>query len=168
MRGTFDPATETPRKPRRHRAILIWLGFLVVASMAVADPPPPKPRPITPTPPGGEPSNRHFVTKRGEVVDFYCYIEKGLKGLGHHECAVKCVSGDVCMGLLTTDGELYMISVNHLRAMTPTAFQGIPDPWFKCRQLISEQVDLSGYAMERKGQKIIEIMDVYKAGQAPK
>ena len=97
-------------------------------------------------------------------MDYYCYIEKGLKGLGHHECAVKCVAGDVCMGLLTVEGELYMVSVNHIRAMTPTAFAGIPDPFEKCRRLISENVDLTGYAMERKGQRIIEIVDVHRAG----
>jgi hypothetical protein len=113
----------------------------------------------------GEPSKRHLVTKRGEIVDFYCYIEKGLKGLAHHECAVKCVSGDVCMGLLTDEGELYMISVNHLRAMTPLTFAGIPDPWQKCRTFISQKVDLTGYAMERNGQKLIEIVGVNRPGE---
>lgn len=29
-----------------------------------------------------------------------------------------------------------------------------------CRALIAEKVDLTGYFMERKGQRIIEVMDV--------
>ena len=111
-------------------------------------------------------SNRRYVTMRGEIVDYYCYIEKGLTGPAHKACGTRCVAGDVCMGLLTTDGDLYMISVNHLRAMDPLGFNGVPDPFNVCRGWIAERVDLSGYAMERKGQRIIEIMDVKKATDA--
>jgi hypothetical protein len=106
------------------------------------------------------PQPRQLVTLRGEVVDYYCYIEKGATGPGHRDCGVKCVAGDVCMGLLTTDGRLMMISVNHMRAMEPLAWRGIPDPFNTCRGLIAETVDLTGYFMERKGQRIIEIMGV--------
>ncbi|MBI4364784.1 MAG: hypothetical protein HY568_05075, partial [Candidatus Latescibacteria bacterium] len=99
----------------------------------------------------------------------YCYIEKGLTGPTHKECGTRCVAGDICMGLLTTDGDLYMISRNHLRAMDPLAFRGTPDPFNLCTGWIAEQVDLTGYAMERKGQRIIEIMGVKKAvGPPPK
>jgi hypothetical protein len=118
------------------------------------------------SPPVGE-SNRHYVTVRGEIVDYYCYIEKGLTGAMHKDCGTRCVAGDVCMGILTTDGALYMISVNHLRAMDPLAFRNIPDPFTTCRGWIAESVDLSGYAMERKGCKIIEIMAVKKASGPP-
>jgi hypothetical protein len=72
------------------------------------------------------------------------------------------------MGLVTQEGNLYMISVNHLRAMDPLAFKGIPDPFNRCRGLLSETVDLTGYEMGRKGQKIIEIMDVKPVGPSPK
>jgi hypothetical protein len=112
-------------------------------------------------------SNRHYVSFRGEIVDYYCYIEKGYTGQFHKACGLRCVAGDVCMGLLTTDGALYMLSVNHLRAMDPLAFKTIPDPFTTCRGWIAETVDLSGYAMERKGQKIIEVMDVKKASGPP-
>ncbi len=123
-----------------------------------------------PAPPvKGEKSNRHYVTLRGEIVDFYCYIEKGLTGHDHKDCGTRCVAGDICMGLLTTDGDLFMISRNHLRAMDPLAFKGQPDPFNICTGWITEKVDLSGYALERKGQRIIEIMGVKKAeGPPPK
>jgi hypothetical protein len=111
--------------------------------------------------------NRHFVTVRGEIVDYYCYIEKGLTGPGHRDCGTRCVAGDVCMGILTTDKQLYMISVNHLRAMDPLSFRNIPDPFTTCRGWVSETVDLGGYAMERRGQKIIEIASVKKATGPP-
>lgn len=115
----------------------------------------------------GETSKRHYVTVRGEIVDYFCYIEKGLTGPAHKDCGTRCVAGDVCMGILTTDKQLYMISVNHLRAMDPTAFRGISDPFTTCRGSIAETVDLGGYAMERRGQKIIEIMNVKKASGPP-
>jgi hypothetical protein len=164
--GTTESTPNARRKSRR-RAIPVWLALLAISPIAIAEPPPQTKGP-TPTPPGGEPAKRHLVTKRGEIVDYYCYIEKGLKGPAHRECGVKCVSGDVCMGLLTDEGDLYMLSVNHIRAMTPNAFQGIPDPFHKARGLIAERVDLTGYAMERKGQRIIEIMDVHRADGAPR
>jgi hypothetical protein len=139
--------------------------FVVLATLADAAGPPGKNAKdpqcgFCPT----EKEGRTLVTLRGEVVDYYCYIEKGLTGPAHRECGVKCVAGDVCMGLLTTNGELLMISVNHIRAMTPLAFQNIPDPFRKCTTLISEKVDLTGYAMQRRGQKIIEIVGVKKVG----
>jgi len=112
-------------------------------------------------------SNRHYVTVRGEIVDYYCYIEKGLTGPAHKDCGTRCVAGDVCMGILTTDKQLYMISVNHLRAMDPLSFRNIPDPFTTCRGWIAETVDLGGYAMERRGQKIIEIANVKKASGPP-
>ena len=103
------------------------------------------------------------MTLRGEIVDYYCYIEKARRGPDHLECALKCVSGDICMGLLTTDDQLFMISRNHMRAMSPLEYRGIPDPFNACVGMIAQTVDLSGYAMERKGQKIIEILGVKKA-----
>lgn len=44
------------------------------------------------SPPVGE-SNRHYVTVRGEIVDYYCYIEKGLTGAMHKDCGTRCVAG---------------------------------------------------------------------------
>ncbi len=141
---------------------------LLLAIALAAEPQPGVKNGKSPTPqPKGETSNRHYVTYRGEIVDYYCYIEKGLTGPMHKACGTRCVAGDICMGLLTTDGALYMISVNHLRAMDPLAFRTIPDPFTSCRSWIAEKVELSGYAMERKGQKIIEIMDVKKLSGAP-
>ena len=175
MHGTPDPV----RTPHAHR----WIRFasltvVVVAALAAgaaigrstSPPPPPKGTATAKAAPeklnaaGLKAANRRLVTVRGEVVDYYCFIEKGLRGPGHLECAVKCVSGDICMGMYTQEGELYMISVNHLRAMDPLAFKGIPDPFNRCRGMLSQTVDLTGYAMERYGQKILEIMDVKPVG----
>jgi hypothetical protein len=110
-------------------------------------------------PPG---SGKHAVTVRGEIVDYYCYIEKGLTGPQHKECGLKCVAGDVCMGILTEKGDLYMLSIDHIRAMAPLTFQGVPDPFKKCMSRVSEHVEIRGSLMERKGQRILEVAAVRK------
>lgn len=106
------------------------------------------------------PMKRQLMTLRGELVDYYCYIEKGARGPEHRDCAMRCVAGDICMGLLTPDQKLMMLSVQHLRVMEPLAWRGMPDPFTQCRGLLNETVDLTGYVMERKGQKIIEVTAV--------
>ncbi len=110
-------------------------------------------------PPG---TGKHRVTVRGEIVDYYCYIEKGLLGPQHKECGLKCVAGDVCMGILTEQGDLYMLSIDHIRAMAPLTFQGIPDPFKQCMSMVSDHVEIRGNLMERKGQRILEVSVVRK------
>jgi hypothetical protein len=170
MRDNVESQPFTDRRARwlRGAVLVAILGVGLLAGAAIgrgtAPPPAPKDSGEKKNAAGLTPANRRLVTLRGEVVDYYCFIEKGLRGPGHLECAVKCVSGDVCMGLYTTDGELLMVSVNHLRAMDPLSFKGIPDPFNRCRGLLAQTVDLTGYRMERLGQKIVEIMDVKPVG----
>jgi hypothetical protein len=140
-------------------AAILYVGLAVAGSSVRGGVDPSGARSATPPREG---SGKRSVTFRGEIVDYYCYIEKGLTGPAHRECGLKCVAGDVCMGLLTEDDELYMLSVNHLRAMTPTAFEGIPDAFTQCRSMISMKVELHGKAMQRKGQKIVEVESVKK------
>jgi hypothetical protein len=174
MNDTLDPIPVASRRTRWVRglslAAVLVAGLVAGAAIGRGTAPPPvakgAPAEEKLNAAGLKVSNRTLVTLRGEVVDYYCFIEKGLRGPGHLECAVKCVAGDVCMGIYTTEGELLMISVNHLRAMDPLSFKGIPDPFNRCRGLLSQTVDLTGYRMERLGQKIVEIMDVKPVGPA--
>ena len=137
-------------------AALLYVGLAVAGSSVRGGVDPSGAQSATPR----EGSGKRSVTFRGEIVDYYCYIEKGLVGPPHRECGLKCVAGDVCMGILTEEDELYMLSVNHIRAMTPTAFEGQPDAFTQCRTMISYKVELKGKAMQRKGQKIIEVESV--------
>ena len=177
---TVRRSNTSPWLRRASFAAIVVIALAAGAAIGMSTSPPPPPKnapPVKGAPAKGAPaknaagllvSNRHLVTVRGEVVDYYCFIEKGLRGPGHLECAVKCVSGDICMGMFTQQGELYMISTNHLRAMDPLAFKGIPDPFNRCRGLLCQTVDLTGYAMERYGQKVLEIMDVKPVGPGTK
>ncbi|HXF94982.1 MAG TPA: hypothetical protein VNI61_02650 [Gemmatimonadales bacterium] len=48
------------------------------------------------------------VTITGQVVDLNCYTLMGAKGEGHKECAGKCASAGVPLGILGDDGTLYL------------------------------------------------------------
>lgn len=45
----------------------------------------------------------------GEIVDFSCYLQIGKHGEKHRACAQKCFTNGQPIGLLTSDGTLYML-----------------------------------------------------------
>ena len=48
------------------------------------------------------------VTIKGEVVDVACYIAHGAKGEGHKACGESCAKAGGSLGILTSDGKLYL------------------------------------------------------------
>jgi hypothetical protein len=52
-------------------------------------------------------------TIKGEVLDLSCYIGHGGQGEGHAGCAAKCLKGGAPMGLLGTDGTVYVLLADH-------------------------------------------------------
>jgi hypothetical protein len=49
------------------------------------------------------------ATVVGEIVDFSCYLQIGKHGEKHRACAQKCFTSGQPVGLLTSDGSLYML-----------------------------------------------------------
>lgn len=49
------------------------------------------------------------ATVVGEIVDFSCYLQIGKHGEKHRSCAQKCFNNGQPIGLLTSDGTLYML-----------------------------------------------------------
>jgi hypothetical protein len=45
----------------------------------------------------------------GEIVDFSCYLQIGKHGEKHRSCAQKCFTNGQPIGLMTSDGTLYML-----------------------------------------------------------
>jgi hypothetical protein len=45
----------------------------------------------------------------GEIVDFSCYLQVGKHGEKHRACGQKCFTNGQPIGLLTEDGNLYML-----------------------------------------------------------
>ena len=50
-----------------------------------------------------------IATVTGEIVDFSCYLQIGKHGEKHRACAQKCFNNGQPIGLLTSDGSLYML-----------------------------------------------------------
>jgi len=50
---------------------------------------------------------------KGEVLDLSCYVGHGGQGEGHAGCAAKCLQGGAPMGLLGTDGAVYVLFADH-------------------------------------------------------
>ena len=61
------------------------------------------------------------------------------------------------MGIIGPDSMLYMLTLDHARAMAPTSFT-TPDPFQECKQWVGQTVEVSGGAFSRDGMHIIEVM----------
>jgi len=83
----------------------------------------------------------------GEVVDTGCYLSHEAKGEKHKECGTKCVANGMPMGLLTKDGKLYLLTMNHDNA----------DPYNQLKGWVGSNVEITGTSMERSGMKAIDV-----------
>jgi hypothetical protein len=57
----------------------------------------------------GKPQPGKVTTLTGEIVDFSCYLQIGKHGEKHRACGQKCIQTGQPVGLLTEDGNLYML-----------------------------------------------------------
>jgi hypothetical protein len=57
----------------------------------------------------GKPNPAKEATLVGEIVDFSCYLQVGKHGEKHRSCAQKCFTAGQPIGLMTSDGSLYML-----------------------------------------------------------
>ncbi len=96
------------------------------------------------------------VTLRGEIVDAGCYIPQGAMGEKHKSCATKCIAAGQPMGLLTSDGALYLLTQNHKNA----------DPFNKCKDWAAAMVEITGHTFERNGMKSLEVIEAKPAAAA--
>jgi nitrogen fixation protein FixH len=83
----------------------------------------------------------------GEVVDTGCYLAHEAKGEKHKECGTKCVANGMPMGLLTKDGKLFLLTMNHDNA----------DPYNQLKEMVGSTVEVSGTSLERSGMKAIDV-----------
>jgi len=93
------------------------------------------------------------VTVKGELVDMACYMAHEGKGAKHAKCAKMCIVGGSPLGILTTDGKVYLLVENHASAKTKK-------PYATARELIAETVTIKGDAYERGGTQAIVVESV--------
>ena len=118
-------------------------------------------------PPQRTPGPKKPVTITGEILDMGCYVSRGLRDEIHRECALRCLSQGVPIGLLGPDTTVYILTQNHDRAMDPRAFAGTPDPYAQCREWPAKQVAVTGLVWERKGYKELEVKAAKLASTPP-
>jgi hypothetical protein len=86
----------------------------------------------------------------GEVVDMGCYLGHEAHGAKHIACATKCISNGMPMGLLTADGSLYLLTLDHDNA----------DPYNKLKSMAGKTVTVTGPVNTRAGMKGIDVTAV--------
>lgn len=53
------------------------------------------------------------TTLKGEVLDMSCYMGHGAHGPGHKMCAQMCLNKGLPAGLLTSNGQVYLLVEDH-------------------------------------------------------
>jgi hypothetical protein len=91
----------------------------------------------------------------GEVIDMGCYLAHGAKGEKHVSCATKCLAQGMPMGVLTSNGTLYLVTLDHENA----------DPYNSLKDMAGKQVTVTGGLLNRNGMKAIEASNVQLASK---
>jgi len=97
------------------------------------------------------------VTKTitGEVVDMGCWLGHAARGADHISCATKCLNNGMPMGLLTSNGTLYLVTLDHDNA----------DPYVSLKDMAGKNVSITGELLSRSGMKAIEASKVQLASK---
>ena len=90
------------------------------------------------------------VTVQGEVLDMSCYVANGAKGEDHAGCAKRCVKAGQPMGLLASDGTVYLLYASHDDS---SAYE-------KTKDFAGQQVEIKGRAATQAGLKGLEVHSV--------
>jgi hypothetical protein len=85
----------------------------------------------------------------GEVVDTGCYLGHAARGEKHVPCATKCINQGMPMGLLTSSGTLYLLTLDHDNA----------DPYNNLKAMAGKTVTVTGTVMTRAGMKAIDVTE---------
>ena len=101
----------------------------------------------------GQKSTSRTIT--GELVDTGCYLGHGARGEKHVSCATKCLQQGMPMGLLTSNGTLYLVTLDHDNA----------DPYNSLKDMAGKTVSVTGEVLSRSGMKAIEASAVRVASK---
>ena len=85
------------------------------------------------------------ITKiTGEVVDMACYIDHNATGEKHADCAKKCITSNLPVGLKTDDGKIYLLIGEHKPLNAELA------------QYAAKKITVEGKVASRDGVNMIE------------
>ena len=94
-------------------------------------------------------------TLTGEVVDMGCWLGHAARGEKHISCATKCLNQGMPMGLLTSNGTLYLVTLDHDNA----------DPYNNLKTMAGKNATVTGELLTRSGMKAIEASTVRLASK---
>src|SRR5436853_6492499 len=94
------------------------------------------------------------TTISGEVLDMACYSAMGASGAGHKSCAADCIKGGSPMGLLTSDGKVYLLVENHDKK----------DAYAQAKTHAGEQITVTGTVAEKGGVQSLIVNEVKAKG----
>jgi hypothetical protein len=90
-------------------------------------------------------------TVSGEILDLACYLpHPQMKGQGHKKCAETCVKKGLPMGLLTDDGQVYVILEDHDN----------PKPYAALKDKAAQKVTIEGDKVSQGGTQGIVVQAV--------
>lgn len=95
------------------------------------------------------------VTVKGELVDMACFMAHEGKGKKHAACGKMCVTGGAPLGILTTDGKVYLLVEDHSSAKSKK-------PYAQAKEMVADTVTIKGDAYERGGVQAIVVESVTK------
>jgi hypothetical protein len=90
------------------------------------------------------------ITVTGEVLDMACYLDHGAHGEKHADCAQKCISSGLPVGLKATDGTTYLLIGEHLPANADLA------------QYAAKTITVKGKFVSRDGINLLENIEIVK------
>jgi hypothetical protein len=104
------------------------------------------------------PEGKVWTTVEGEVIDVFCYLDRGFQGEIHRECAQMCIRGGMPMGILTQGGEIYLVFPNDEWARSKDRVEW-RRPYEDLIEWAAKQVQVGGYLVERQGMKGVEVCE---------
>lgn len=94
------------------------------------------------------------TTLKGEVLDMSCYMGHGAKGAGHKQCAQMCLDKGLPAGLLTSNGQVYLLVEDHDKA----------DAYKSAIKHAAGQVTITGKVANKNGVQALVVEDTKVAG----
>lgn len=86
----------------------------------------------------------------GEVIDMACYLDHGSTGEEHADCAKKCITSGLPVGLKADDGKTYLLIGDHLPMNQDLAAYA------------AKKITVEGKVVSRDGVNMIENASILK------
>ncbi len=96
------------------------------------------------------PSKAAEETIKGEVIDLWCYLDSGDRGASHKDCALACAKGGDPIGILDSNGNVYV-------AMGNKAHQSDRDALIS---RMAETVTVTGKVVKKGGTQVVYIASI--------